>query len=83
MSKKRMTVSELVAVAKMKKGPKNRDIEGLVGMLRQVASDLESGKAIEGDFNITVEETSQFDVMDLTLETYHIKKPKESKIILE
>lgn len=75
--RKRLTVGELMATAKMKKGPGSRDIEGLCGMLRKIADDIEQGRAIEGDFNINIEELEMYSVLDLTLETYHLNPPKQ------
>lgn len=80
-----MTLKQLESIKKMPIGPDKRDIDSLVRVFKKLADDLESGTAIEGDFNIELEDKEDYTVMDITIETYYIKpgkKTPEPKILL-
>lgn len=73
-------MADLIVAKRLGMNREDRQVDGLIGMLRRIANDLETGKAVESDFNIKIEEGNNLDAIDLTLTTYHLKATKEGKL---
>lgn len=73
----KIQIADVLVAKRLQMDREERQVEGLIGILRKIADDLENGKAIESDFNIQVEEGENLDAIDITLTTYHMKPVKE------
>lgn len=81
MTHSTLQVVDLMVAERTKMTREARQVDGLIYMLRKVADDLESGQAMELDFDIEIEELNHLDEIDLHVKTYHLKQPKRKKRI--
>lgn len=73
MGKQRFQIADILVAKRLQMSRESRQVDGLIAMLRRIASDLEGGRAVESDFEIQVEEGNNLDAIDITLTTYHLK----------
>lgn len=73
VSKPKLQIADILVAKRLQMSRESRQVDGLIAMLRRIANDLESGRAVESDFEIQVEEGDHVDAIDMTLTTYHLK----------
>lgn len=56
-----------------------RDLPGLVAVLRKLADDLISGRAVEMDFSVEIEDLNNYEMLHFSIDTYHQKTGHKSK----
>jgi hypothetical protein len=64
---------DLFVAARLKRSREERQVDGLIQLLSRIVSDLESGRAVEMDFDIQVDEHTNVDCINLKLQTFHFK----------
>lgn len=79
MKSENIQVADIYAAKRLKMSREDRQVDGLIGILRKIADDLEKGSAIESDFDIKVEEGLNLDAIDLTLTSFHLKSKDQPK----
>lgn len=74
-----MMMIDLVINKRQSMSRDERQVDGLIAVLRKIAADLESGNAVELDFNIKTEQLDDYDEFNITLQTFH-KRYKRTEV---